>query len=687
MKELNQGSHTPATNVRPGSPEEAGSALPDVGSASAVAEAELSGALVVISANPAMAELLGFATAEDLVGSDTEGWTPPSGGRRAAVTQQLAQKFFREGRPFGCVRVCRRLDGQEITLAVRSRGTLGPSGELESVWVSCVRVAEEPPPAGSPGECILMNAELTESLVSLELAHLRQAALARLGAVAVAATHPAEVLHVAINLLAEHLDVPLVKVLEHDPAREVLVVRAALGFVPDPIGREVSADIASQTGLAWTSAGAVSVAELPEEHRFSAQTRYEEQGARSGVAVPILGRSQRWGVIEVQDRVVRSFGADDIDFLRAVANIVGEHIARSAAERESVVLGEIVEHAPLLVGRFDPSGKLQYLNASARVAFGLGSAQDLRTTPVEALIRSVPTGSILQDLSGRAGDAGRFTAPSDFECKRQNGESFIATLAIHAQTGPDGGICSFAFLGLDITERMHSRRALEASLAEARSLAAHLDTVREEQARHFALELHDDLGQTLSAAKLAIHAMGGGTASQLPLRTASALAVLDQALQSVRRISHRMRPLQLESGRLDEALRALCASHEAVPTTTVRCSVAGAVERVDAGVALGLFRVAQEALSNATRHGRASTIEVRLGVEPGGAVSFMVSDDGAGFDVAALPPGRGMGLVGMRERMLARGGTFTVRSRPGEGTHISATVPAAGRGPGPDLSK
>ena len=206
--------------------------------------------------------------------------------------------------------------------------------------------------------------------------------------------------------------------------------------------------------------------------------------------------------------------------------------------------------------------------------------------------------------------------------------------------------------------------------------------VREEERRRLARELHDGPAQALAAAlfavDLAVHALDRASATARE-ELLGARALVREALDDVRSLMTGLRPRLLEERGIAVALRSLAAMPPLWGTEVI-VETRGITDsqRLMPDVELGLFRIAQEAVSNARRHGAASQVHVSLEVTPALAV-LVVVDDGAGFPV---PRGdrtvvHGEGLPGMRERARLLGGELTIESMPKAGTRVAFTVPLA----------
>jgi two-component system sensor histidine kinase DegS len=204
--------------------------------------------------------------------------------------------------------------------------------------------------------------------------------------------------------------------------------------------------------------------------------------------------------------------------------------------------------------------------------------------------------------------------------------------------------------------------------------------VREDERRRLARELHDGPAQALAAALFGVDL----AASALARRPAAAheellcaRELVRDALDDVRSLMVGLRPRLLEERGLVAALEAMAVAPPLWgPRVTVETRGIGPSDRLPVDVELGLYRIAQEAVSNARRHGAASHVQVVLEI-CSGAVLLRVADDGQGFTPERASPvhGRGDGLPGMRERAGLLGGTLTIESAPGSGTRIDVSAP------------
>jgi len=227
----------------------------------------------------------------------------------------------------------------------------------------------------------------------------------------------------------------------------------------------------------------------------------------------------------------------------------------------------------------------------------------------------------------------------------------------------------------DLSAVKRAERELRASNEQSRNLAARLLSVREEERTRIAREIHDELGQSLTAVKIDLAWLAG----RLPRRNApmlerirSTLELADSIIQSVRRISTELRP-----GILDLGLAAAVEwqTQEFQDRTGIRCELRlPALEVVAPDVSTSLFRILQETFTNVARHSRATRVEVVLQKERDRLV-LAIRDNGRGFDQADPSLSGSLGLVGMRERAAMLGGGVSISSAPGKGTSVIAWIP------------
>jgi signal transduction histidine kinase len=215
--------------------------------------------------------------------------------------------------------------------------------------------------------------------------------------------------------------------------------------------------------------------------------------------------------------------------------------------------------------------------------------------------------------------------------------------------------------------------------SERRELALLRLRSRDEEARRIARDLHDEAGQLLVGVHLALDEMAQDLRPEARPRLRQLRDMLDRAQDELRRICHEMRPLVLDDLGLEAALHALAQGVAARSGLAVR--VTGSTGgRLHPDVESALYRIVQEAVGNAAKHARATKVHVHL--SPGSrSIRLSVRDDGCGFDPEEVGAraNRGLGLLGIQERLEALRGSLRIQSQPGFGTEILVSVPLGPR--------
>ena len=285
------------------------------------------------------------------------------------------------------------------------------------------------------------------------------------------------------------------------------------------------------------------------------------------------------------------------------------------------------------------------------------------------------------ELADPAGEYG----PALERHRHKDGTEVWVALAVTTLPGPARdyvlSVCDVTRLVRAETAARGARTALERTRSELRRATARLLSAQEEEAGRISREIHDDLGQRLASLVLDVATLR----SRLPaeqVELGGELGQLGERLRGLsddlRRLSHRLHPAAIERFGLAGALRAHCQDLEQHAGLRVQLDLPGDLPGegipLPAEAALGLYRVAQEALENVARHAGVEEATLALEVQ-GGDLVLTVRDEGAGFDLDEARRGGGLGLIGMKERLGLLGGGVQVESLPGRGTRMSARLP------------
>ena len=239
-------------------------------------------------------------------------------------------------------------------------------------------------------------------------------------------------------------------------------------------------------------------------------------------------------------------------------------------------------------------------------------------------------------------------------------------------------------LSAELAERALSEQRLRSSEENLRALAAHLQSVREEDRIHFAREIHDELGQALTGLKFDLNSLAKNFEKDpAAVRTEKQLGLgiaIDRIINSVRRIASGLRPEVLDEIGLAAAFD--WQAREFQRRTGIRCNVNIAPRFIDPDQerSTALFRIFQELLTNAARHANATRVNVSLG-ESEAALALVVEDNGRGIKENEIESPRSLGFLGLRERVLEFGGTIDIRGDEGKGTKVSVSVPVTAHQP------
>ena len=360
--------------------------------------------------------------------------------------------------------------------------------------------------------------------------------------------------------------------------------------------------------------------------------------------------------------------------------------ARTALDESHARLTAIVDSAMDAVVTVDEQQKIILFNRAAEQLFGLRQDQAAGTA-LERLLPARFRGSHHGHVA-HFGETGvtsrRMGDTTTLWALRADGSEFPIEASISQAS--EGGRRYFTVILRDVTLRKQAEDALKRSQQELRELSARVLDAREEEKTRIARELHDELGQLLTALKMDLSWLS----ARLPpgdLESAAKAeqmgAMLDQTVNSTRRIAADLRPLMLDDLGLADAAAWLVQDFSR--RSGVRCEIQmsgdGAFAGVDAGTATAVYRALQESLTNIARHSGAKNAWVVLSVEDG-ELHFEVEDDGRGIAPEDLAKLRSLGLRGMRERVTYLGGSFEVACAPRGGTRVRAQVPMCPAHPG-----
>lgn len=340
-------------------------------------------------------------------------------------------------------------------------------------------------------------------------------------------------------------------------------------------------------------------------------------------------------------------------------------------------LGLLLESTGEGLFGIDMDGRCMFVNRSAAQQLGWPAGDILGRNMHELIHHTHADGRHYPECDCPIFNAFRRGLPCRIDDEvlwRADGTSFFAEYSSHpiVEDGRvQGAIVSF----VDITER---RRAQE--LARLRELAHHQETVREAERTRIAREIHDELGSLLVALKMDVDWLGRRVpAEPLQAKCQAMGRLIDTAVDKVGRIITDLRPSILDHQGLWAALE--WQAQEFLDRfelqRDLQVHVAAGVASPDGALAMAVFRIFQEMLSNVVRHAKATRVEIRIAVDdpPQPVLYLDVRDDGVGAPPRALDDPRRYGVLGMRERAAQFGGRLTIDSAPGAGTRVRLVMP------------
>ena len=354
--------------------------------------------------------------------------------------------------------------------------------------------------------------------------------------------------------------------------------------------------------------------------------------------------------------------------------VQNEQLMRTEAELERARdrYADLYDHAPIGYMELDTQGVILEINRAACAILGR-SRNSLVNMPVTAHVSREYREMIRDYLTRACAQIGG--RPHEIEFRASEApERSIRMLARLTLLEP--GVCRLFTVMFDVTERRQAEQ-------RARALLEKLVNVQEEERRRLALNLHDQLGQQLTALKLMLGHLKSASEDVAEQRLDDIVALVEQMDRDVDFLAWELRPAALDDVGIEAALETFVrqwSAQHGVPAEFHSSHWDAA--RLAPPVEINVYRIAQEALNNVAKHASATQVSILL-ERRGDEAMLIVEDNGRGFDadrVGSPGPHGGMGLAGMRERAEMIGGTVQIETRPGKGAAIFLKVRIGGRG-------
>jgi signal transduction histidine kinase len=554
----------------------------------------------------------------------------------------------------------------------------------------------------------------------LDIRNRRQAAISALGVTAIRERDLGLLMQDAVALSAHTLGTGRAILWRVRPDAGDMILHTSIGWDELPPDTTVMLADGRAAAFVLSNDQPIGVDDLAHDTRFQLSPVLRDHRVAALLSSVVRGRDEPWGLLSVHSMTPRSFDPEDVQFLQSMADVLALAIERQEAEDERA---RLLTQAQTALAKLDA---IQRITDTALGRMGLDRLlaellSRLRNTlqadhALVLLVEEQRTHFVIRAIDGFPYD-GVATVRLPVETALstdvlQQGKALIieplgppeslwpasiGVLVRAAMAAPlvvegkiIGGVTvtstterKFTEEDLDLLrvvadrvapaiERSRLTETVRAGRARLESLSRRLLKAQEEERRRVAIELHDDLGQILTAIRINLDSS--------PPNVAEAAESVSLAMQTVRDLALDLRPAMLDDLGLAAALRWYADRFARQTGVSTHLAVEES-PKLDADIATASFRVAQEALTNIARHASAKNVWLTLR-RSNGTVELVVRDDGAGFDVAAATArasrGASLGLVGMEERVSLAGGSLTIVSAPAGGAEIRARFPGGG---------
>lgn len=350
---------------------------------------------------------------------------------------------------------------------------------------------------------------------------------------------------------------------------------------------------------------------------------------------------------------------------------------RKRAEEE---LENIFNLSPDMIGVFTTEGRLLKVNPSWKKVLGY-TQKELLDLGWSKLVHPDDVDETNTEVEKQLKGSSTANFINRYKCK----DGTHKTIEWQASFAVEGIVYA---TGRDITERKKAEEQIEKSQKELKKLTAHLQTVREEERTLVAHELHDDIGQALSALKMDIYMLE----KKLPKdqkdisgRIKDINDLLDKTVQTTRKIYSELRPALLEHFSIKEVIEDHLNTFKELTGISGESEIDQEVTELDEKYSIALFRIVQEALNNIKWHSQAKTVKIRLKKKKN-QIELIIKDNGVGIKEDDLTKPNAFGTMGMKERAEFLGGSIEFKGLPEKGTTVTVKIPIRPKSSGSDSS-
>ena len=409
-----------------------------------------------------------------------------------------------------------------------------------------------------------------------------------------------------------------------------------------------------------------------------------KRGFLSVISVPVIINEEAKYIINFYTCQVNYFNTDEIRLLENLADNIAFSLnalynkkKREETEISLTKLSMAIEQSSFTVVISNTNGEIEYVNNAGIKLTGysheelIGQKSSVFKTgytsreEYEHLWNTIKNGKTWNGI---------------FCNKKKNGELFWESAVISPVFNTEGNITNFIAVKEDISERKKNEAELLKLNEELQSLSTHLITVREEERKHIAKEIHDELGQTLTLLKLDISWIISHLDTDkntLTERLQQIKKLTDETVQTSRRLYNYIYPQMIDDIGLIETIQWHSKSYLNNQNIDLEIWHNFTVDTLikDTNTCLVLFRIYQESFTNILRYADADKVAIEINIEEDQHVVMIIKDNGVGFIVDEVDTKLHHGILGMRERVKALKGSISIESKPGEGTTTRVRLP------------
>lgn len=379
-----------------------------------------------------------------------------------------------------------------------------------------------------------------------------------------------------------------------------------------------------------------------------------------------LKGKNRW--CEVSIVPFRNAAGEIVSVLGVTIDITERKNAESELARNEIKYRTLVEQAADAILLFENGGQLVDVNSGAISLLGYTKEELLTMKMQEMLAMEENRFNPFQlELMTKGSSSVR-----QWQMRKKDGS--VVTTEVRSQQLPDGRYLSVI---RDLSERIKAEQELQHYYNQLKELNIYLQNVREDERTGIAREIHDELGQQLTVLKMDISWLSKKLDTDKPEireKLDGLLEMVDNTVKSVRRISSELRPSLLDDLGLPAAIEWHAQEFMKRTGLVIETSIEQQEVTLPGKLAITLFRVFQESLTNVARHANASLIHVTLKLE-NHRLLMEVLDNGQGFFIGDIERKKTLGILGMKERIAIIKGEYDIQSSPGKGTRVKVSIP------------